>query len=766
MKIYKLFTLAMAAMAFAACSDNDVIDEQKPGSQTPENWEANMEGLTINFGAASGPGTRAYEGETPSLGTEAVIYDAYVFAREANPGHLNPLEGDWTVIKCEVNKDNGIVEGESQVENPDGTKTLKNVATFHGVRQGDFVYVIANDPNMTLDLANSLAHQGAKSEDNIKNYTSMLAKNYLGGLNYGADRKTPDGKFIMGGLAQIPVAPTLPSNGTVELEVGLDRELSKVLFQANVTAVPADEAYGKVEFRQGDGIVVARIAPTTSMFAERETNFYVPAPTCTEDWPINDHSLVDGVFSKYCDKTIEGSKMFDGMYVTAADVPGYEKAQNWNGKELADKFNMTNPSGDVQEYRYSWILPKGAAVGSDIVYGTENTSLMHGNTKTMYASTFYTTPNYGANVNGTTVICTQATYLGKDEFMNNEFNKVIDEVLTNSKDKIDFVYGSGGADKDAVVNPLFIDVENGAGATDVAASKEATEKYLATIKTIIGRDDSRVATGLGMKYIPEADAEDATKFKAILTAHGLAEDAKYNLPSADVTKGIEEAELTRALYDDMMDRFYQALILHYRASQPYTKTVEGTMLTELGNKVPSNATAYFYDPALMNPDNKDLLPTDYLLLGNEKETEYQLYKKKTTTRATDYTDYDALADKTKDTPVFCIYDQNIVAGGGANITFTSIDFSKGKEVRLAYFASADAFKYFTNMKLYYRADVANYVGNTSNKITERNMYYRTIGTIQTLGARTIHDAIYSEENTMKVNVTVNKWKLSINQIPM
>lgn len=757
MKIYKLFTLAMAAMAFAACSDNDVIDEQKPGSQTPENWEANMEGITINFGSASAPGTRAYEGETASEGTEAVIYDAYVFAREANPGHLNPLEGDWTVIKCKVNEDTNVVEGESQVDNPDGTKTLKNVATFHGVRQGDFVYVIANDPNMTLDLANSLAHQGAKSEDNIKNYTSMLAKNYLGGLNYGESRKKPVGKFIMGGLAQIPVAPTLPSNGTLELEVGLDRELSKVLFQANVTAVPADAAYGKVEFREGDGIVVARIAPTTSMFTERETNFYVPAPTCTEDWPINDHSLVDGVFSKLCDKTIEGSMMFDGMAAAAF---------TWNGVNVPDSFNLANPAGDVQEYRYSWVLPAGTAIGGDTQYGTENTSLLYGNTKTLYASTFYTTPNYGANTNGTTVICTQATYLGKDEFMNDELNKVIDEVLANNTRIIDFVFGPNIADKESLINPLFIEINDVDGKVDTPKSEEATDKYLATVKTLIGRDNSKVGTGLGMKYIPAAKGEDAAAFKAILKAHGLAVDAKYDLP--DHTDGIKQTELTRDLYDDMMDRFYQALIMQYRASQPYTKTVAGTMLTELGNKVPVNATAYFYDPALMNPDNKELLPTDYLLLGDEKETEYQLYAKKEApkTRAIDYAkDYDK-AGIIKDTPIFCIYDQNIIAGGGANITITSGDFIKGKEVRQKYFASADAFKYYTNMKLYYRADVANYVGNTSNKITERNMYYRTIGTIQSLGARTIHDAIYSEENTMKVNVTVNKWKLSINQIPM
>lgn len=778
MKVYKLFTMAMAAMAFAACSDNDVIDDQKPDNQAPDNWEANMEGLTINFGTATGPKTRDYSGETPSEGTEALIYDAYVFAREANPGHQNPLEGDWTVIKCEVNKD-GIVTGkEDPVTNDDGTKTIKNVATFRGVRQGDFVYVVANDPNMNLDLANSLAHQGAKSEEKIKGYTSMLAKEYLGGLNYGAKVTVPNGKFIMGGLAQIPVAPTLPSNGTFELEIGLDRELSKVLFQANVTAVPSDAAYQQVEFRPGDGIVVARIAPTTSMFAEREANFYVPFPTCTEDWPINDHSWLEekGVYSKYCDQTIEGSKMFDGMYVTDAKVVGHEKAQVWNGVTLGDKFNMTNPAGDVQEYRYSWILPEGSTVGESIVYGTQDQNLMYGNTKSLYSSTFYTTPNYGANTNGATVICTQATYIGKDEFMFDELNKLIDKVVTYNEDAIKFQYGPN-ADKDfqSIPNPFFMNLSADLDPEKAySANKASTDKLLATLKAVIGYDSKKIGAGFGLKYYAAPKDETKDEFAAQVKANGLSTEAEYFALKETDPAVIYEDKMTlgREQYDDLMDKFYLALILHYRASQPNTKTIIGDMLTELGNKVMKDRKAYFYDPALMpeNAANTELLPTDYLLLGNEKEFEYQLYTKNEApiVRAFDYTGYTPAADKTKDTPIFCIYDSSAAEDGSATDFYNrgNLKFDKGKDLRLAYFGSADAFNYFTNMKLYYRADLANYVGNVSNKITERNMYYRTIGTIQSLGARTIHDAIYSEENTMKVNVTVNKWKLSINQIPM
>lgn len=90
----------------------------------------------------------------------------------------------------------------------------------------------------------------------------------------------------------------------------------------------------------------------------------------------------------------------------------------------------------------------------------------------------------------------------------------------------------------------------------------------------------------------------------------------------------------------------------------------------------------------------------------------------------------------------------------------------GAQVRAAYFADIAAYEYFKGQKLYYRADVANYVAGVSNKITERNMYYVSTGTIQSLGAKSIHDAIYSDQNTMSVNVYVKNWKFSQNDIPM
>lgn len=733
MKVYKLFTLALAALAFAACSDDEVPNPQNQGINEDENWHADIEGLTINFATlATGPKTRVVSGETESKGTEAVIYDAYVFAKEANPKHDNGLTGDWTVIKCKVN-DDGIVEGESQVNNPDKTVTLKNVATFHGVRQGDYVYVIANDPNMTLDIAEGMAHQGQNSEKNIKAYTSMLSKKYLGGLAFGKTQVNPTGKFVMAGLAQIPVAPTLPSNGTIEVEVGLDRELSKVNFKANTSSTPSDEAYQVVEFQEGDGITVLRIAPTTSMFTERDADFYVPSPNCVENWPINDHSFADNLgFTKFCDQTIPGSVMFDGE--AAAD-------QVWNGVTIPANFNTTNPAGGIEEYRFSWVLPAatGAADASGkIEYGTKAANMLYGSNKTINAPIFYTSPNYSKNTNAVTTICTQATYIGKDVFQNSGLNAAVAEALACNTEKITFTAGDTDVKID---NPLWV------------KDATTTAQFVASIKTILGIADGKVAgKGLGLQYRNKAETtEDVDAFNAILTKYGLTAATTYDLPTS-AGDDVENVVLDRDHYEAMMDKFYTAVLLQFRLANDVQ--VDGDMNTALGNKVPDGKKAYFYDPASQADEyNKELLPTDYLLLGTAP-VDYQLK---------DAAGVD-LADKTKSAPIFCIYAHgtDVVP----DVKATETDFSTGKTARLTYFSTDDAFKYFTNMKLYYRADIADYVDNVSNKMTERNMHYQTVGTIQTLGARTIHEAVYSDENTMKVDVKVNNWKLSINQIPM
>ena len=69
------------------------------------------------------------------------------------------------------------------------------MCTFNGVRQGDSVYVVVNDPQMTLATAQTLAHQGDKSEAAIRAYISNLSKSYLNELTVTRDG-TQDKKYI------------------------------------------------------------------------------------------------------------------------------------------------------------------------------------------------------------------------------------------------------------------------------------------------------------------------------------------------------------------------------------------------------------------------------------------------------------------------------------------------------------------------------------------------------------------------------------------
>lgn len=77
-----------------------------------------------------------------------------------------------------------------------------------------------------------MAHQGDKSEGEIKEYTLNISKDYLNKLTYypetgkDAKEKEPNGRFVMAGRELIPVSPTIPSNGNIDLTIGLDRELS------------------------------------------------------------------------------------------------------------------------------------------------------------------------------------------------------------------------------------------------------------------------------------------------------------------------------------------------------------------------------------------------------------------------------------------------------------------------------------------------------------------------------------------------------------
>lgn len=723
MKTRHLFTLALAAFAFAACSQDDDITanpEPKPGEKG-----ALVESISINFGEGSQrPGTRVYGEDQIGEGTEGMIYEAFIFAKEADPKHDRALTGDWTVVRITRNG-SGLVQEVGGItpeavakadldkavnEGSDKDKEwlVKNVTEFKGVRQGDYVYVIANDPNLTLAQAAAMAHNGDQSEEKIKAYTASISKEYLNKLTYypetGVDadnNKKPNGRFVMAGRELIPISPTIPSNGNIDLTIGLDRELSKVNFTALVSTSTDDAACGKVEFQKGDGIVVARIARKISMFAEQPGDWYVPATTCVEDWPINDHSQTGDLYSSFCDATFEGSKVFDGESATPIT--------DWiTGTTIPAGFNTTNPASNISEYRYSWKVLKDPGKKEKPIYidAASNGKLV--------SPMFYVTPNYGNNTNSVTVICTQATYVGRGVFANSDMmDTYIDAALNETEDDIEVFTVDESTTGDAIKaeNPL---------------------KYKATAPTISSPDDilAKVKVAVNNWGIKMFDTK--AEYDAAAAA----------LTGADKTAWENGTTPDYPAYKAMMDRFYVAVLLQQRLANKGAGVV-GTQTATTdkatwGNGIPTTKTGFYTNAA-----------TDSLLVGHKTLTtdvcDYAFYY------STDMTAADAQAMTCK-----AMYMPDPVTVG---------DMS-GAEVRAAYFAKLAAFQYFKGQKLYYRADIANYTDGVSNKITERNMYYVSTGTIQSLGAKSIHDAIYSGQNTMSVTVYVKNWKFSQNNIPM
>lgn len=735
MKTKHLFTFAFAAfaLAFAGCSDDDDVRNvnSKP---VPGEKGALVEGISINFGESQGAKTRAYSGTQSGEGTEGMIYEAFIFAKEANPTHSRPLDGDWTVIRVTtdgttVYKEIGGVNTETITKDKlnkainessisEQQWLVQNVANFKGVRQGDYVYVIANDPNLTLSQAATLAHAGEKSEDAIKGYIANINKDYLNGLTFAPEKEVtnsdgkketlrPSGKFFMAGREIIPVSPNIPSNGTFSMTIGLDRELSKVSFTASISTNDKDAAKGKVAFQNGDGIIVARIARKASPFAEQVPDWYVPANNCVENWPINDHTLVNGAYSSFCDGTREGSFVFDGTSTTPIT--------DWiAGTTIPANFNGVAPASNVTEYRYIWKLQ---GEKEDLI-NSDNLVHLSPDLETIKAPVFYTTPNYSNNTNSVTVICTQATYTHRGVFKNsNMIDTYVEAALNETESDIEIfsLLEAQAADQTAtepitVENPLKFKYENAqAGSSDDIAAKMNVAIKNWGIKMFTKEDDYTAAVG---KLV----GDDATTWN---------------------DKGAPDFET----YQSMMDRFYVAVLLQQRLANK-GKGVDGTKTDETysawGNGIPSGTTGFY--------TNAD---TDSLMLGSKKIGDEKVYPAL----------YFHAGMKNLDT-------QKLMAKVNYNDPAPDAGVKTGAQIRAEYFADLASYEYVKGQKLYYRADVADYVGGVSNKLTERNMYYVSRGTIQSLGAKSIHDAIYSEQNTMHIDVKVNDWKLSINDIPM
>ena len=414
MKLNKLFTFTLAALAMAACSNDD-----EPGIDNGGQKGELIDAISIAFTNSTAPATRADKGEIEGVGTENNVY---VVAKENDPQHEGAKVGDWTVKRVAGDnsaEDTGVATaiGEGDVATP-GTK--KNMCTFNGVRQGDSVYVIVNDPQMTLATAQTLAHQADKSEAAIRAYISNLSKSYLNDLTVAKDG-TQTKKYIMAGVSAIPTNPNIPNGSTVKVSIPLNRELAKVFFNASVTTNPVYEAYGKMAIKDADwdpasvgtkdpdGIVVVRIPRRVSPFTAQTRDWYFPqsADATAKDWDV------------------EGwLKAFAGEKESApgtAEVAGTTPA-----------LNKGEYNADAKEYRLTWVVGEKALTDGGTPAAA---SMVYVKSDKLYSPYFYVTPNYADNAGCATVVVTQATYIGTNTLLE---PTITEQMLKEALDDTDF----------------------------------------------------------------------------------------------------------------------------------------------------------------------------------------------------------------------------------------------------------------------------------------------------------------------------------------
>lgn len=409
MKLNKLFTFTLAALALGACSNDDDLN----GGTNPEAGKGELvDAISIAF-ANSSTVTRANMGEIEGTGSENAVYVAYVFAKENDPQHEGKKVGDWTVkrVAGDANEKDAAVTTAIKAGDAATPGSKANMCTFNGVQQGDSVYVIVNDPNLDMATANKIAHQGEGSQASIRSYVSSLGKDYLNGLSVAKDG-SQTGKFIMAGAAAIPTNPNTPNGGTVRVPVSLDREVSKVFFNASVTTDSQYEAYQKIEIKdnavagEGDGLVIVRIPRRVSPFTTQVRDWYFPlsGDAATKDWNVTDWK-----------------NAFNGEGETAPGVAEATPAKAFNSVPLQET---------AREYRLTWkVLDeaiKAPATPTSKAYISEGT---------LISPYFYVTPNYSNHSGCGTVIVTQATYTGTKTLLE---PTVTDEMLTAAGKDVTF----------------------------------------------------------------------------------------------------------------------------------------------------------------------------------------------------------------------------------------------------------------------------------------------------------------------------------------
>lgn len=406
MKLNKLFTFTLAALALGACSNDDDLNG---GGTNPEAGKGELvDAISIAF-ANSSTVTRANMGEIEGTGSENAVYVAYVFAKENDPQHEGKKVGDWTVkrVAGDANEKDAAVTTAIKAGDAATPGSKANMCTFNGVQQGDSVYVIVNDPNLDMATANKIAHQGEGSQASIRSYVSSLGKDYLNGLSVATDG-SQTGKFIMAGAAAIPTNPNTPNGGTVRVPVSLDREVSKVFFNASVTQDSQYEAYGKIEIKDAtdpataDGLVIVRIPRRVSPFTTQARDWYFPlsGDAATKDWNVTDWT-----------EAFDGDGKSDPKTAGAA-------------------FNSAPFQESAKEYRLTWQVLDAA-----IKAPATPTSKAYISEGTLISPYFYVTPNYSNHSGCGTVIVTQATYTGAKTLLE---PTVTDEMLAAAGKDVTF----------------------------------------------------------------------------------------------------------------------------------------------------------------------------------------------------------------------------------------------------------------------------------------------------------------------------------------
>lgn len=229
------------AVLLTSCSKEDgpalVVDQGQAGGAVGE----------LRISLASDVSTKA-TGDESGTGSENDLHETYVFVSSdaTGPDAAGTYEYQYDVIKL--------------------TKNQKTATVKHA-QQGSLVYVIANAPYMTGDVASELlteVNKGDKTPDQV-----FQSKIYPVNKPYTVNLNTTDGEFMMSGRATVP---TTAGTGATTLKIPVKRDLSKVKFTVSNKATKGENK-GSLRIKEVKEITVRRAADKVKPFAVSGKDF-------------------------------------------------------------------------------------------------------------------------------------------------------------------------------------------------------------------------------------------------------------------------------------------------------------------------------------------------------------------------------------------------------------------------------------------------------------------------------------------------------------